>query len=163
MIFNGLVKYDKDINLVGDLAENWEIQDEGLTIIFHLRKGVFWHDSQPFTAADVEWTYQKLIDPAVPTPYSGDFIKVKSLQVIDPHTVKVSYGEPFAPGLASWGMPIMPKHIWENISPQNFLLTNYNLRPVGSGPYKLRGLKQDSANKIISVNLAMFKESNIIW
>ena len=49
MIFNGLVKYDKDINLVGDLAESWEIQDEGLTIIFHLRKNVFWQDGAPFS------------------------------------------------------------------------------------------------------------------
>ena len=139
MIFNGLVKYDKDINLVGDLAESWEIQDEGLTIIFHLRKNVFWQDGAPFSAADVEWTYQKLIDPAVPTPYSGDFIKVKSLQVIDPHTVKVSYGEPFAPGLASWGMPIMPKHI-----------PFFSERPIGTGPYKFKSWKAQEKIELVS-------------
>ena|SRR3990167_278348 len=72
MLFNGLVKYDKEINLIGDLAQSWEIQDEGLSIIFHLRKGVYWHDGKPFTAEDVEFTYQKLIDPLVRTPYRSE-------------------------------------------------------------------------------------------
>ena len=91
MLFNGLVKYDKDITLVGDLAEDWEIKDDGLVIIFHLRKGVTWHDGHPFNAEDVRFTYQKLIDPAVRTPYAGDFERIQSLKVIDPFTVKVTY------------------------------------------------------------------------
>jgi len=53
MIFNGLIKYDKDVNVVGDLAESWEISKDGLVITFHLRKGVRWHDGHPFTAEDV--------------------------------------------------------------------------------------------------------------
>ena len=97
MIFNGLVKYDKDINLTGDLAESWEIKDDGLTIIFHLRKGIRWQDGTPFSAQDVKFTYQKLIDPLVRTPYSGDFKEVRSLEVIDEHTIKVTYKEPFSP------------------------------------------------------------------
>ena len=51
LIFNGLVKYDKDINVVGDLAESWDVSKDGLVITFHLRKGVRWHDGRPFTAA----------------------------------------------------------------------------------------------------------------
>lgn len=134
-VFNGLVKYDKDLNLTGDLAEKWDIEDEGLTIVFHLRKNVFWHDGYPFTAADVEFTYQKLIDPNVRTPYSGDFERVKSLQVLDPYTVKVIYKEPFAPGLSSWGMPIIPKHILEKEDLNN---TSFSRKPVGTGPYKFK-------------------------
>lgn len=149
MIFNGLVKYDKDINLVGDLAESWEIQDDGLTIIFHLRKNVFWQDGAPFSAADVEWTYQKLIDPAVPTPYSGDFMQVQSLEVVDPHTVKVSYQEPFAPGLASWGMPIMPRHL------------PFDGPPLGTGPYKFKSWK--SQEKIeLAANANYFEHAPYI-
>src|SRR3989338_1341201 len=56
LIFNGLIKYDKDLKLVGDLAQSWDIQDEGLKIIFHLKKNVLWQDGSPFTAADVEFT-----------------------------------------------------------------------------------------------------------
>ena len=53
LIFNGLVKYDKDLNLVGDLAERFEISDGGRTITFYLRRGVKWHDGVEFTAEDV--------------------------------------------------------------------------------------------------------------
>jgi len=133
MVFNGLVKYDKNIELVGDLAKSWEIQDEGLTIIFHLRKDVKWHDGHAFTAEDVKFTFDKLIDPKVPTPYSGDFKKVKSLEVIDNHTVKITYKEPFSPGLASWGMPIMPKHLLKN---EDLFTTKFSRNPIGTGPYK---------------------------
>ena len=91
MVFNGLVKYDKFIELTGDLAESWDVIDDGLTIIFHLRKNVKWHDGHPFTAEDVKFTYEKLIDPNVPTPYGGDFKKIKSFEILDPYTIKITY------------------------------------------------------------------------
>jgi peptide/nickel transport system substrate-binding protein len=138
MIFNGLVKYDKDINLVGDLAQNWDILDGGLVIIFHLRKNVRWQDGHPFKARDVEFTYQKMIDPNVRTPYGGDFERVKSLEVIDDYTVKVTYKEPFAPGLASWGMSIIPKHLLEA---QDLNTTGFSRKPVGTGSYALKNWK----------------------
>lgn len=146
LVFNGLVKYDKDINLVGDLAERWEIKEDGLVIIFHLRKNVRWHDGYPFTAHDVEFTYKKLIDPNVRTPYSGDFERVKSLEVLDDYTVKVKYKEPFSPGLSSWGMWIMPKHILENEDLSN---TKFSRAPIGTGPYKFKEWK--TGEKIVLV------------
>jgi len=147
MIFNGLVKYDKDINLIGDLASSWEIEDEGLTIVFHLKKNVTWHDGEPFTAEDVKFTYEKLIDPDVPTPYSGDFEKVKSLEIIDPYTVKVTYAEIFSPGLSSWSMPIMPKHILKN---ENLLDTPFSRQPIGTGPYKFKRWKSGQRIDLMS-------------
>ncbi|MCU0650712.1 MAG: peptide-binding protein [Candidatus Omnitrophica bacterium] len=138
MIFNGLVKYDKDINLVGDLAESWDILDEGLVIVFHLRKNVLWQDGHPFMAHDVEFTYKKMIDPDVRTPYGGDFERVNSFEVIDDYTIKVTYKEPFAPGLASWGMSIIPKHLLEN---QDLNTAEFSRRPVGTGPYTLKRWK----------------------
>ena len=137
-VFNGLVKYDKDLKLTGDLAESWEIKDDGLVIIFHLRKNVKWHDGTPFTAGDVKFTYEKLVDPDVPTPYSGDFKKVSSLEVLDAHTIKVTYVEPFSPGLASWGMHIMPSHILKD---ENFLTTEFSRNPIGTGPYRFKSWK----------------------
>lgn len=134
LLYNGLVKYDKDIRLVGDLAESWQVEDGGRVIIFNLRHNVRWHDGQPFTAADVEFTYTKLIDPESPTPYGGDFQKVRSLEVIDPHTVRVTYKEPFAPGLASWCMGMLPKHLLEG---QDLRTTPLARQPVGTGPFRI--------------------------
>jgi len=138
LVFNGLVKYDKDLNLVGDLAESWEVKEQGLVILFHLRKGVKWHDGVEFTAGDVEFTYKCLINPDVRTPYSGDFEKVKNLEVVDDYTVKITYKEPFSPGLSSWGMNIMPEHILEN---EDLNTASFARHPIGTGPYKFKEWK----------------------
>jgi len=135
LVFNGLVKYDKNLQLVGDLAERWEVLDGGLTILFHLRQGVQWHDGVPFTAEDVRFTYEALVNPAVRTPYSGDFEQISAVEVLDPRTVKVTYHEPFAPGLASWVMGMMPKHLLED---QDLHATPFARRPTGTGPYQFR-------------------------
>lgn len=133
LVFNGLVKYDRDLSLVGDLAERWEIREGGLEILFHLRQQVRWHDGAPFTARDVEFTYRRLIDPAVPTPYRGDFERIESLEVVDDHSVRVRYKEPFAPALSSWGMWIMPAHL---LAGQDLTTTPFREHPVGTGPYR---------------------------
>ncbi len=135
LIFNGLTKYDKDLKLTGDLAKSWEIKDGGLDIIFHLRKGVKWQDGAEFTSADVLFTYQTVIDPKVPTPYSSNYGPVRDVETPDPYTVVVRYKKPFAPALESWGMGIIPKHILDgkDVSDERF-----SRNPVGTGPYRLK-------------------------
>lgn len=132
-IFNGLVRYNPKLELEGDLAESWEVLDGGLTIVFKLREGVRWHDGAPFTSSDVAFTFAKLTDPDLPTPYGGDFEKVASLETPDPLTVRVTYKEPFSPGLASWTMSILPRHLLEN---ENLMTTAFARSPVGTGPYR---------------------------
>lgn len=147
LIFNGLVKYDKDLILTGDLAEKWEVSQDGLDITFYLRKGVLWHDGAPFTAKDVVFTYKSLIDPGVRTPYGGDFQMVKSLEVIDDYTLKVFYKEPFSPGLASWGMNIMPSHLLEK---EDLNTTKFARNPIGTGPYKFKLWKTGERVELVS-------------
>jgi len=132
LIYNGLVKYDKDVNIVGDLAESWDVSRDGLVITFHLRKGVTWHDGHPFTAADVLYTYQVTIDPKTPTPYAGDFLKVKKAEVLDEHTFRVTYDKPFAPALMSWGSAILPKHL---LAGKDITASPLSRHPIGTGPY----------------------------
>jgi peptide/nickel transport system substrate-binding protein len=132
MIFNGLVKYDKDLNLVGDLAESWNISDDGLVFTFHLRKGVRWHDGELFTADDVLFTYQLTTNPKTPTAYAGDFLKVKRAEVINPHTFRVTYDKPFAPALTSWSASILPKHLLKGTDITKSPLARH---PIGTGPY----------------------------
>ena len=62
LVYNGLTKVDKDLNIVRDLAESWDVADGGLTITFHLREGVRWHDREPFTAEDVRFTYETILE-----------------------------------------------------------------------------------------------------
>lgn len=138
LVFNGLVKYDKNIQLVGDLAESWTVSPNGLVITFKLRKNVRWHDGLLFTAEDVLFTYQKLRDPKVHTPFSSDFDLVDSVTAPDPLTVRVLYKKRFAPGLASWGMGMIPKHIYKE---GDFNTHPANRQPIGTGPYKLKEWK----------------------
>ncbi len=132
-IFNGLVKYDKNLNLVGDLAESWEVSKDGLTITFKLRQGVKWHDGHEFTAEDVKFGFETIIHPHTRTAYAGDFREVEKAEVLDPYTFRVKYRRPFAPGLDSWGyLVVLPKHI---LAGQDINTTPFSRRPIGTGPY----------------------------
>ena len=146
MVFNGLVKYDKDVKIVGDLAESWDISKDGLVITFHLRKGIKWHDGKPFTAQDVLYTYQVTIDPKTPTAYAGDFLKVKKAEVLDEYTFRVTYDKPFAPALMSWGNAILPKHL---LAGKDISTSPLARHPIGTGPYKFK--EWVSAQKIVLV------------
>jgi len=134
-IYNGLIKYDKDLRIVGDLAQSFDISPDGLTITFHLRKGVTWHDGAPFTARDVLYTYRVTIDPKTPTAYAEDFKQVKSISAPDDHTVRVTYAKPFAPALASWSSALLPAHLLEG---QDITRSPLARKPVGTGPYRFK-------------------------
>ena len=131
-IYNGLLKYDKNLNLVCDLAESYQVSDNGLEIKFNLKKNILWHDGEPFTVKDVKFTFDKLIDPNTRTPFSSDYLMVKEFKIIDDYSFVVTYAEPFAPILESWGVGIIPEHIFKN---EDINTSEYNRKPIGTGPY----------------------------
>lgn len=136
LIFNGLVKYDKGVNLVGDLAESWEVSQGGLQFTFKLRRGVTWHDGHPFTARDVLFGFQTITNPNTPTAYAEDFRQVKKAEALNDYTFRVTYDKPFAPALTSWGnLVVLPKHLLEG---KEIAKSELGRRPVGTGPYRFR-------------------------
>jgi peptide/nickel transport system substrate-binding protein len=132
LIYNGLVRYDKNLQLEGELARSWQISGDGLTITFHLRRGVKWHDGHDFTSRDVLYTYRVTIDPKTPTAYAESFKQVKSAEAPDPYTFSVTYARPYAPALESWGMSILPAHLLEG---KDMTKSELSRHPVGTGPY----------------------------
>ena len=132
LVYNGLVRYDKNLKIEGDLAKSWEVSPDGLGLTFHLRHGVKWHDGREFTSRDVLYTYRVTVDPKTPTAYSEDFKQVQSAQAVDPYTFRVTYAKPFAPALASWGMNILPAHLLEGMDITKSPLSR---SPVGTGPF----------------------------
>ncbi len=135
LVFNGLVKYDTDLSIIGDLAESWDITSDGLTITFHLRSGVKWTDGMEFTASDVMFGYKTIIDENTPTAYKEDFLQVKEAEVLDKYTFRVIYKKPFAPALSSWGnLIVLPKHLLEG---KDIIKNPLARKPVGMGPFKL--------------------------
>lgn len=132
LVYNGLVRYDKDLHLEGELAESWEVSPDNLKMVFHLRKGVLWHDGTPFTSADVLFTYQLYIDPNVPTAYAERYRQVQKAEAPDPQTFIVTYTKPLATALESWSVSIHPKHLLENTDVTKSPLSR---KPVGTGPF----------------------------
>jgi peptide/nickel transport system substrate-binding protein len=159
-VFNGLVRYDKNVKLEGELAESWEVSPDGRKITFRLRKGVKWHDGTPFTSDDVMFTYRKIIDPKTPTAYAEDFKQVRRASNPDPHTFVAEYDKPFAPALASWGMSILPRHLLEKYEDISRSPLNKE-HPVGTGPYRFVEWKP-GARVVFEANRDYFEGSPYI-
>jgi len=134
-IFNSLVKYDKNGKIVGDLAKEYKFLDKK-TLLFKLRKDVYWHDGVKFSAKDVLFTYKTIISPKVFTPYASEFRYVKNVEMIDDYTIKVTYKKPYFKALHTWMMGILPEHILKN--EKDIMTSRFNQNPIGTGPYKLK-------------------------
>jgi len=135
LLYVAPLKFDKDINLVPQAAESFEILEDGRLLRFRLRKDIRWTDGQPLTARDVEFTYRLMIDPKTPTAYAEDFLAVKSFTVLDDYSFEVRYEKPFARALVTWASAILPRHLLEG---QDLLKTDFARHPVGAGPYVLK-------------------------
>ncbi len=139
LVYNGLVRYDKDLNIEGELAERWEISPDNLTLTFHLRRGVRWHDGEPFTAEDVLFTYRLLVDPKTPTAYAERYRQVATAEVLDAYTFRVRYHKPLATALISWAFSVHPRHLLEGVEITKSPLAS---RPIGTGPYRFVAWKR---------------------
>lgn len=146
MVYNGLLKIDKDLNIVPDLAESLEVADDGLTLIFKLRDDVRWHDGRPFTSRDALFTYEIMTDPGTPTPYGESYRQIHSVEAPDDHTFIVRYDKSLARSLISWCIRIMPAHLLKGQNLDGHPLARH---PVGTGPYKFE--KWESGQRLTLV------------
>jgi peptide/nickel transport system substrate-binding protein len=151
-MYNGLVTLGRDLEIVPELATSWKFSKDCLTLDFQLHEGVKWHDGVPFTADDVVFTWQTMINPRTPSPYKSDFNDVERVEAMGPHAVRVRYKKPYAKALMSWGSAMMlPRHLLDRYvregkireAPQNWTA------PVGTGPYRFKEMK--SGEKVVVV------------
>ena len=134
-IFNGLVKYDKDLKtIIGDLAQKYYFEDDK-TLVFDLRKDVKWQDGEEFTSKDVFFTYKVLTSNKISSPYSSGFRFVEDVEIIDKYKLKVHYKDPYFKAVETWMMGIIPEHILKD--EENLMNSKFNTNPIGTGPYKL--------------------------
>jgi peptide/nickel transport system substrate-binding protein len=133
LVYNGLLRYNGQLELEGDLAERWEVSEDNRTLTFHLRRDVRWHDGTSFTASDVKFTYELYIDPEIPTAYAESFSQVTRVETPDPYTFIAHYNTPYAPALLSWATAIHPRHLLEGT---DILRSPLSRSPVGTGPYR---------------------------
>ena len=106
MVYSRLVNYKPDASsVIPDLAERWEVSRDGKVYIFFLRKGVKWHNGKEFTAGDVKFSFERLLDPKTAAPYAPNFGKGVRIEAVDPDTVRFVLPTPNAAFLALLAVP----------------------------------------------------------
>ena len=160
-LFEGLTEVSWLTNQVEPgLAESWDRSDDGLTWTFHLRRDVAWHDGQPFTAADVDFTFNRIIyNDDIPTSDRASFIfrvldeetaewreERMTVSTIDDYTVQFVLPVPFAPFLRSMGTAIYPRHILEPHVDDGTFNSTWDIETdpaeiIGTGPFTIETLE----------------------
>lgn len=150
MIYSFLVMPDEQLNYVGDLAESWDISEDGTVYTFHLREGVKWHDGEDFNADDVVFTLTALANPnynggsdgrvlsivGAADYQAGNADSVSGIKKVDDYTVEITLDSPNAAFLSNMYTCILPEHILGSEDPATWGQDDFNRAPVGTGKYK---------------------------
>jgi len=144
LLYNTLVKLDYNLDIVPDLADSWEIPDS-LTYIFHLKKGVKFHNGRELTADDVKFSLERILDPKTASPGRSYIIPISNIESIDQYTIRIELSSPlasFLDGLTSKNCAIVPKEEVEKYG-------NLQRNVVGTGPFKLEEWVPDNYMKLV--------------
>ncbi|RAP31431.1 peptide-binding protein [Candidatus Marinamargulisbacteria bacterium SCGC AG-343-D04] len=134
-IFNGLLKVNEKMELVPDLAEKYTVSEDGRRLVFYLKKNVKWHDGVPFTASDVVFTFDKILDSNTNTVRRSDYIingEPIGFEAVGDYEIRITLPSPFAPLLNRLTMGIIPKHIFNS---EDINISEFNRKPIGTGPF----------------------------
>ncbi len=134
LIFDGLVRLDETLGVQPHLAASWEFSDDHRVLIFHLRKGIKFHDGIELTADDVKFTYDQLKNSDTRTAYSYTMEEVEQIVVRNPYTLEIRLKSPMAPLLSDLVIGILPKHLLDSLHTPNI---DFGVHPVGTGPFKV--------------------------
>jgi peptide/nickel transport system substrate-binding protein len=150
IFYEPLGAYDPDGNIVPILAaevpslQNGGVAKDGSSVTWKLKRNVQWHDGKPFTAEDVVFNWEYATDSATAAVTTGQYADIKSIDKLDGHTVKITFKNPTpfwsAPFCGPTGM-VIPKHVFEGFKGAKSREAPANLRPVGTGPYRIADFK----------------------
>lgn len=158
LLFNGLTAHDGDNQVVPGLARSWEFDEADCTYTFHLEEDVTWHDGERFTADDVKFTVEAIMDPENGSENAPNYEDVEEINVIDDYTIAFRLAAPNVAFLDYMTMAVLPEHLLrgEDMQESAFFRT-----PVGTGPYKLESWDVGQAITLVK-NEAYFRgEPNI--
>ena len=151
LVFSSLITYNNHGELVEDLVKSYEVSNDGKVYQFILKDNIFWHDGKELTADDIVFTIKTIQNSDYKSPLRANWIDV-NVEKTSNKSVRFVLKSLYSSFLENLTVKVIPKHIWENISPENFALSPYNLQPVGSGPYRFSDVKQ-SVGFIKSIDL----------
>lgn len=160
LIYSGLLRVNSDGDLVPDLAESYSISPDGLNYTFILKDGLYFHDGKRITVDDVIFTIQKAQTSELKSPKESNWLGVTA-EKVDDKTVRFILRQPYSPFIQNTTLGILPKHIWEKATIEEFPFSDFNVEPIGSGPYKIESVAYSSSRIPSEYNLVSFKNYSL--
>ena len=137
LIFSSLIKFDAQGLPISDLASTWGVSFDGLSYNFEIRDNAVWHDGEPVTADDVAFTIDLMRDPSSVLPEDlRTFWSEIKVNVLSEKALQIKLIEPFSPLMDYLSFGILPKHLLGGMTYSDIINSEFNLNPIGSGPYK---------------------------
>ena len=153
LIFSSLIKFDTQGLPVTDLASTWGVSFDGLTYNFEIRENALWHDGEPVTADDVAFTIDLMRDPSSVLPDDlKTFWSEIEVNVLSAKALQIKLKEPFSPLMDYLSFGVLPKHLLGGMTYSDIINSEFNLNPIGSGPYKFSKVMSEG-NQISGVIL----------
>ncbi|SET75977.1 peptide/nickel transport system substrate-binding protein [Natronincola peptidivorans] len=154
LVYEGLVSFDENMDIQPQLAESWNIADDGQSIQFTLRKDITWHDGQPFTAQDVIFTIDlikgNIRNVTGTSIFRTSLQQISDIREIEDGVINVTFTRPFSNGLEAMTFPILPKHLFEGNNIEK--INNGDFQMIGTGPFQLEAYETMRNMKLIRNN-----------
>jgi len=147
LIFSGLLRYNSDLGLEPDLADNISVSDNKENYTVCLKQNLFWHDGIELTVDDVIFTFELIKNPIFKNPLL-ERLKQADVVKINDNCLEINAKNPSSFHLTDLTLGILPEHIWNNIDLNAFFQSEFNLKPIGSGPFTFNYLGKDDADNI---------------
>ena len=158
LLFNGLTAHDGNNQVIPSLAKEWTYDENTYTYTFYLEEGVQWPDGVLFTAKDVKFTIEAIMDPENGSENAANYEDVKKIEIIDDYTIAFQLSSPNVAFLDYMTMSILPSHLLEG---ENMQESDFFRHPIGTGPYRLENWDEGQAITLVK-NEQYFKgEPNI--
>lgn len=142
LIYSGLVRITPEGEVVNDLAESIEISENKLSYSVTLKDQARFHDGVSVTADDVIFTIAKITDPLIKSPRRGNWEGV-TIEKLDEKTVVFTLKRAYTPFIYNLTTGILPRHIWKNVTADEFSFSQFNTLPVGSGVYEVERVERN--------------------
>ena len=152
LIYSSLLTYNKDGDIINDLAESYQISEDGKTYTFQLKNNLYWQDGAPLTVDDVIFTIKTIQNSDYKSPLRASWLNVEVKKISD-KSLSMMLGSPYNSFLDNCTLKIIPSHIWSNVLAENFALSSYNLQPIGSGFYSFKSISQNNEGLISKIKL----------
>lgn len=156
LVYAGILRKDTSGNIVPDLAERFTVSPDQKIYTIRLRQNALWHDDEKVTADDVLFTIERMQNPEMKSPLAQSFRGV-TVTKVDDATIQITLKEAFAPFIETLTTGILPEHLWRDVPKTTAQLAEYNLKPIGAGPFRFASFEKDKKGTVQSYTIERFK------